>query len=527
MKVILRLLYQFHRWLGVALALFMLLWFLSGLVIMYSDNRTISRSEQLANAESLNRQNGLLSLDESWIRSAGQRTPLVSRTENADATVVEGHLVNLAGAPVWLAEDDKGSRYALSAEDGHLLEINAELAIDIASRWLTQSGRVSLDKTRYIDQAENAFVPRNYQALAPFHRIAVNDPAGTELLISSKTGEVVSENTRLARVMYLTGNWIHLLKPLDDLGLADIRKKVQLWLGLSATIASLTGLIIGWLRWRPGWRGHPTYSSGRKHPYRDIWNTWHFWSGLIGGTLALTWSFSGFIDTNPGQIFTPAELSRKDLLNYLGTETVPEKYQWQYGPIWHHEDRHDIVEVTWRRFQNEALIVTTTRDGRRSTYAINGEKPNFTASNLQAAVKRVVPGAEITEQVILNDYDSYYYPRHHQNTVDKPLPVLRVQLNDSAKTRFYIDPQDGKLLTKLDSSARLLRWFYSALHHWDFGWLYQRPVWDLWLLLGVGFGLVLSLTSVILGWKRIGMTFRFKKTKTRSTKSGDNSKLAT
>lgn len=31
-----RLLYQIHRWVGIALALFMAIWFSSGLVIMYA-----------------------------------------------------------------------------------------------------------------------------------------------------------------------------------------------------------------------------------------------------------------------------------------------------------------------------------------------------------------------------------------------------------------------------------------------------------------------------------------------------------
>lgn len=56
------------------------------------------------------------------------------------------------------------------------------------------------------------------------------------------------------------------------------------------------------------------------------------------------------------------------------------------------------------------------------------------------------------------------------------------QLADEAGTRFYLDPQDGSLLAKLDRSRRVFRWLYSGLHHWDFGWLYHRPIWDAWML---------------------------------------------
>ena len=78
-----------------------------------------------------------------------------------------------------------------------------------------------------------------------------------------------------------------------------------------------------------------------------------------------------------------------------------------------------------------------------------------------------------------------------------------------------IDPQDGKLLAKVDQSARVLRWAYSALHHWDFGWLQQRPLWDVWMLTWVTFGLILSVSSVVIGWRRLKQTFGFKKSASR------------
>jgi hypothetical protein len=43
-----RLLYQIHRWAGIGLALFMFVWFLSGLVIMYAGPSALGKAEQLA-----------------------------------------------------------------------------------------------------------------------------------------------------------------------------------------------------------------------------------------------------------------------------------------------------------------------------------------------------------------------------------------------------------------------------------------------------------------------------------------------
>ena len=71
MKSLNWLLYQVHRWVGVALGLFMFFWFFTGLVIMYSTQTTQNRSQQLAHAETLAPEVGWLSLSVfSWIGNA-------------------------------------------------------------------------------------------------------------------------------------------------------------------------------------------------------------------------------------------------------------------------------------------------------------------------------------------------------------------------------------------------------------------------------------------------------------------------
>jgi uncharacterized iron-regulated membrane protein len=124
MKKLIRLLYEVHRWLGIALALFMLMWFFSGLVIMYSPPINQSRSDQLAHAESLAPEVGWLSLGEAWERSAEQRKGLAkpkdAKAEAEETSIIDARLVRSAGEPLWLIEDSQGQRFALSALDGSL-----------------------------------------------------------------------------------------------------------------------------------------------------------------------------------------------------------------------------------------------------------------------------------------------------------------------------------------------------------------------------------------------------------------------
>ncbi|MFZ2313743.1 MAG: PepSY domain-containing protein [Methylobacter sp.] len=488
MKSLIWLLYQAHRWVGVVLGLFMFFWFFTGLVIMYSTPTTQNRSQQLAHAETLAPEVGWLSLGDAWDRSAEQRKAAAERKSKAveaaggrlgrgegqggigkdgdiAVSIADARLVRSAGEPVWLVEDSRGLRFALSAIDGSLRETTPDQALKIAENWFNSNSNSGAIKASYLETVEKPIILRNQDALSPFHRIAVGEDGG-ELLISSRTGEVLHASTRVDRAFFWAGNWLHLLKPLESIGLGKIRNDVQLWLGLSATIATLTGLIIGWLRWRPGFGGKPTYSQGRTQPYREFWFKWHFWSGLIGGTVVLSWAISGFVDTNPGKIFSQANSSRQEVTRYLGGELPEVMRNWQ-----------PVLPV----------LLATAVDGR-------------------------VAGNTIVEsREVLTEYDNYYYPRHHQNLVEKPLPVLLVKMADNTGTRFYLDPQDGKLLAKLDRSGRVLRWLYSGLHHWDFGWLYQRPIWDVWMMTWVLFGLVLGTSSLVVGWRLLKKTFAPKK----------------
>lgn len=540
MKFLNWLLYQVHRWLGVAVGLFMFFWFFTGLMIMYSPSLNQSRTQQLAHAESLLPQVNWLSLGEVWQRSAEERKALVAESKpkaNAEGmglhggeatvnhqahkpvSIVDARLHSIANQPVWLVEDSRGKRFALSALDGSVLKVSAEQAVLIAKQWAKAQGFEGDVHANLLETIDSSIFLRNQEALKPFHKIAVADD-GQELLVSSRTGEVLHASTPVGRAFYLSGNWLHLLKPLTLLGFENIRHDVQLWTGFIATIASITGLIIGWIRWRPGFGGKRTYSQGRTQPYREFWFKWHFWSGLIGGTLALLWALSGYLDTNPGKIFSTGEVGKDELARYIGDELPPVIANWQPATQIVPSEAQDVVELSWRRLGGEAVLLAYSRDGQRWPQVVEGAAPQFVETSLLSAVQRVNADAPIAKQTLLNQYDSYYYPRHNQGQLERPLPVLKVELADQAGTHFYLDPQDGRLLAKLDSSRRLFRWVYTAIHHWDFGWLYYRPVWDVWMLTWIGFGLVLGLSSVILGWRRLKVTVLPKKQPAKAAKVG-------
>ncbi len=520
-----RWLYLIHRWGGIAVALFMFVWFASGLVIMYAGSSALDANEQLAGRESLDVEAGWVTLEEAWKKSAAGRAALpVAKLRNEAVEksfdgdyIASARLVRQAGIPVWQIENGAGQRFALSALTGELHLTSIDEAKLIAANWLSTTGHSDATDARiqYRNTGPQDTSVRNYETLRPFHRLAV-DNSGRELLISERTGDVVRDSTSLTRALYWSGNWIHLLRPIESWGSAGARRTVQMWSGFIAFAASLTGIIIGFQRWRPGWFGSATYSKGRVHPYRDVWNSWHFWVGLIGGFAALFWAFSGYMNTNPFQLFSPANPSRGELSSYQGRQPPAAMLQWRSAPLG--ESNADIVELQWRHLGDKAVLIAVTRQGERIAQTVAGAATHFDEAELVQAATRSTKNAEVKSVALIDRYDSYYYRRHGQSEFEKPLPVLRVVFADDNGTHFYLDPQNGRLLLRQDASRRVYRWLYSALHHWDFGWLQLRPLWDAWMLPLVGMGIVLGGTSIVLGWKRLQADFKPKKKKKSAVK---------
>jgi uncharacterized iron-regulated membrane protein len=539
-----RLLFEVHRWGGIVMALFMTLWFSSGLLIVFAEPGTPTKAQQLAHSEILKPEANWLSAGVAWQRSSAQRKELAALSaqtakpiqpdqsakpakpaldaakpaeKGADKKsepeysheIVEARLLLQAGEPIWLIEDDKGRRFALSAVDGKLHSTSSAQALEIAANW-----KINKDsQLHYVETLDKPAILRNQEGLRPFHRIAIEDGHGSELLISQRTGEVVHASTRFERGLYWAGNWIHLFRPLELTSLGESRVTILTWVSGIATVVALAGLVIGWLRWRPGFFGRKTYSEGRTQPYRNFWSRWHFWAGLIGGTLAFTWGLSGYLNNNPFQLFSPANPEKAEFARYLGGESKGLSLNWKPAPLT--AETGEVVELSWRRLGDDTVQQAFGRDGQ--TVPVNAEfSGNFSEITLHSAIQRL-GGKPIARQSLINEYDRYYYLRHHRDVADRPLPVLRVELADAHSTTLYINPQDGRLLAKQDNSRRVFRWLYSALHHWDFGFLYQRPLWDSWMVVWVLFGWVLSVSSVVLGYRRLKATFRPHRNKNASS----------
>jgi len=124
----------------------------------------------------------------------------------------------------------------------------------------------------------------------------------------------------------------------------------------------------------------------------------------------------------------------------------------------------------------------------------------FSTESLLTRLGAAAPEAEIVTHDLLTSYDAYYYSRGGQ----APLPVLRVKFDDPMETWVYVDPAMSEVLAAIHRLHRVERWLYNGLHSLDFGfWYYQRPLWDIGMILLCLGALTTSMIGVWLGARRL------------------------
>ena len=500
-----RWLFLTHRWLGVVVCVFFAMWFVSGVVMMYVGYPKLTEAERLQHLPRLDVSAPLLA---PWqaLDAAGIPGPL---QELRLAAASGGHAVYLATplreAPPGKRRPPPGSGViVVDAVTGTVLS-EVDRARVLASAQAYAGAGVPLDYRGTI--GEDAFThSRGLDAHRPLHVVELADADATRLYVSGKTGEVVRDAPRAERLWNYAGAWIHWLYPLRGTGLDRYWADIVNWLSIIGIAVALTGTVVGVTRWRFG----RTYKSGSRSPYQGFMMRWHHITGLLFALVTLTWIFSGLMSMNPWRVFDSGasalriEAMNGGQLNVSAQDAAPATLLAATGS--------DVRELRWVRAAGQTLVLVSTASGRPMVRdAVSAQQYQFDPDALRTAVARLLPDA-VQRIDVLAAHDSHYYTREpHTMTggTDKPLPIWRVVFGDAHATWVHIDPQTGAVLGRSDSRRRLSRWLFAMLHSWD--WLpllNHRPLWDVLLVTTSLGGAALSLTGMVIGWRRLGRKLR-------------------
>jgi hypothetical protein len=470
-----------HRWLGIFACLLFAMWFISGLTMMYVGFPELTREERAA---------GLPRIDWNAVKIDPQ---LALKLSVMDEFPRELRLEMAGDEPVYRIQgrsfEGASVRYVISARDGEFIQhVDAERALTTA-RAFSRSPQAQLDAVIEHDQWT---VAESFNSHRPMFRVAANDLSGTHLYVSSHTGEVVLDTIQRERVWNYLGAVVHWMYFTELRGDQPLWRQVVLWTSGIGIVVAIAGVWIGIVVMRLRKR----YPTGSISPYRG-WMKWHHIAGLIGGVFVITFIFSGWMSMGPAVPWKYAPSTRADHLGYAGHAAPTFELNAAARERLMQLDARQ-VEFGWLNGQSriwvtdgEARIVSLDRDGVSHSVA---------RSDIDAAAAKWLPGHRVLSSDVLMHEDLYWYSHH--NT--RALPVLRVKYDDPAQTWAHIDLHTGKVLGRLDAAGRGNRWLFSALHRMDFYWLLNyRPLWDavMWALSLAG--LVVSISGVVIGWRRL------------------------
>lgn len=457
------------------------MWFVSGIVMMYVPYPRVTDRERLALAADLDLTKLAVTPDEAMRAAGVDHFPSMLR------------LTMLLGAPVYRIVDGD-LRRTISAVDGRDIgtidEARALAIVRLVRPDATDASVESLDRDQWT-------VAQGFNPHRPLHKVSLNDPAGTELYVSSRTAEIVQDTTRRERFWNWLGSVPHWLYPTVLRQSGETWRQVVLWTSGPATIGAVAGLWIGILRLRMRQR----YRGNRVSPYRG-WMKWHHIAGIVAGLFLTTWLWSGWLSVNPFRWFDRAQTSATALRVYAGQDAPTfdtDLATLKALPLGGARE----AKLLW--FDGRPLIVTLDRDlAERVFDGRTGQPVTLDVETIAHAAQRLVPDAPLLGVTRLTEEDAYWYSHHHERT----LPVLRAIFGDDAATWIHLDPATGDVLGRTSRGGRTYRWLFNALHDFDLRvLLHHRPLWDIVVIaLSIG-GLIISVSGIVVGWRRLGRKF--------------------
>jgi PepSY-associated TM region len=473
-----------HRWLGVTLCLFFLVWFPSGIGMMYWDFPSVTADDRLDRSAALDPSTIHLSPADAYAIAGQSQPPLQVRLSTFD------------GRPAY--RFGTGSGETLVYADSGALQtgvISEALAARVASRWVGQP--ISAATVESLDRVDQWTVQGSFRTQRPLQKYSW--PNGEQVYVSRASGEVVQYTTISGRIGAYLGpipHWLY-FTPLRRHQAAWSR--VVIWTSGLATIAAALGLVVGVWTFSPA-RRYRVDGAPARVPYRAQ-KRWHMVLGLVFGAGAVTWAFSGMLSmdpvpslaTRPRADIQQAFLGRPRLTAFAGKD--PRDALAQLRGL-------GVKQLELTVVMGEPVYLASLSRRETRIVPVAGQpRAEFDRERIAGVVKTASRPYGLVESRVLDHYDVYYVDRRQA----LPLPVMLFRLTDDEHTRYYIDPRTANVVGSYRSRNWMSRWLYHGLHSLDFPWLYdRRPLWDVVMIVFMLGGTALCVTSLMLAWRVIG-----------------------
>lgn len=463
-----------HRILGLLLSILFLMWFISGIVMIYHGFPRVNQKLESARKESL--RGSLPSID-----ALCQVLPDSGRLEGLSLDMhLDRPVFHLRGRqlPAGLYAD---SLQVVGKPD--FSEISR------IARQLVGSHPYRVDSLYRLDQ----WIPFGYLVKEfPIYKFSFEDDIRQEVYISSKSGKVLQWTDRRSRFWARLGaipHWVYF---------TSLRQNQPLWMnfmiwssGLGAVMC-ITGLWVGiWVFWK-------NRKRGLRSPYKKRWLRWHHISGMAFGVFALTFVFSGMMSLVDIPTWMKKGKSEKHGVRFRGREggmLSAGQYVLDYRTIV--DSLSEVKRIGWSSFGTHPYY-TVYSDGKKQYIdaADTGRlSPFVLTEEMVRETVREIHGKDTPYTLEwMTDWDDDYFSRRNMLA----LPVYKVVIADELHTCHYFNPVT-LYHRQTDDDGRLKGILFRGLHSLNFRFFAGHPfLWNVVMYALMLGGTFLSLSGVVL-----------------------------
>jgi uncharacterized iron-regulated membrane protein len=474
-------LFVIHRWLGIGMCLLFAMWFASGIVMMYVEYPELTTAERLDNLPALKTDQILFS-------------PFDAAKSVTESVFSGVKLTTVLDRPSYQFTTPSNRDYFVFADSGELLtSINDKQALlaatqsgfHLSGEVASHAGLIDLDQWT---------LSASLNKHRPLHKIELNNASDGVLYISSSSGQVVRDTTRGERFWNWLGSTLHWIYPAILRQNNSVWRDVVVYVSLIGIVSVISGAVIGFMRIRI----RNPYREGKDcSPYRG-WMKWHHILGLLTLVFVSTFIFSGLMSMGPWGVFSSSVSPRDQLIRYAGDPTLRLSNLTMPKLI---TSSKPVKEIHWHQIQSKPHYSVVRSASDRTAGNNKSDKAQWLSSKIEKAIPSLIPSASLASLELITEQDDYYYSRHNRY---RPLPVYRAKFNDANDSWFHIDAANGNVLNRVDNASRRERWLFNGLHSLDFQLLWKhRPLWDILVIALSLIGLGFSVTSVVVGWRRL------------------------
>ena len=309
------------------------------------------------------------------------------------------------------------------------------------------------------------------------------------------------DTTRYQRVWNYVGSVAHWIYPTVLRSNWAAWDKVVWTLSLVALVAAISGVVLGFIRIKVS-------PAGIRSPYRG-WHAWHHILGLITATFVVTWIFSGWLSMDQGLLFSRGQLSATEAAG------IANRTGWDHLAGEVHRLAAPSKEIEWFVLADQFYRRERTDVDSQMLFPLapksGAPHPFLTADEIAAYVGRAAPNCAAPEVIGVDD----------NYAAASSMPAAPVYRSVCGDVWFHVDGASGAILERLDSSRRAYRWFYTALHTFNFPRLSAHPAaLGALIVLLCSLGLVFSVTGAVIGWRRLRHSFELSAGRRKQIEAG-------